>query len=250
MSLGAPDLYEVLGVSPTADAVAIKRAFWTLSRALHPDVTRSLSEEERTLAEAQYHKVTLAYDTLSDPIKRRGYDESRTTRDGARRAPSRTGPSDRSTRRPTGREPTPRFDGQHDGELWLRAQHVADASAQQQHRTKQQWQQYAAEYLRSSFSRHDPGADIHLTLELSRSQRRRRYEFRNPVDGHAEALPPSAGVDLWVYQYRGGYSRDNGPRGHLFVELVARSKHPLEPVTRDLRAGLVRLLRSLLKVAL
>ncbi len=246
MSLGEPDFYEVLRVSPSADDTTIKKAFWTLSRALHPDVTRHLSEEERKLAEKQYHKVTLAYNILSDPGKRRRYDESRTKRESTPRAPGPSGESDWPPERPT----PPRFERYYDEGLWIRAQRAAEASARQHYRTQQQWQQYAAGYLRSVLSQPEPGPDIRLVLQLSRRESRQGRRFRNPVDGHEQVLPPSDGIDSWVYQYRGGWSRNNGPRGHLYVDLVQRSRHPLEPALRAATSAVVKLLRPVVKVTL
>jgi molecular chaperone DnaJ len=64
----AADLYGVLGVPRDASEDDIKRAYRRLARELHPDVSR---EPE---AEARFKEVTAAYETLSDPIKRRQYD--------------------------------------------------------------------------------------------------------------------------------------------------------------------------------
>ena len=62
--------YEILGVSPTANNDEIKDAFWSLARLHHPDV----SEEEDAVEKFQV--ISLAYDTLSDPEKRKKYDRS------------------------------------------------------------------------------------------------------------------------------------------------------------------------------
>lgn len=65
------DLYHLLGVSPDADAGAIRRAFRSLARTLHPDVNPS------TDAATCFSRVSQAHAILSDPERRRRYDEQR-----------------------------------------------------------------------------------------------------------------------------------------------------------------------------
>ena len=62
------DLYEILGVSRDASAEAIKKAYRTLARQLHPDVNPDEATQER------FKEVTRAYEVLSDPKKREMYD--------------------------------------------------------------------------------------------------------------------------------------------------------------------------------
>src|SRR5918992_5284793 len=64
----ARDLYQVLGVSSDASAEEIKRAYRRLARQYHPDVS------EDPEADRRFREVNLAYQTLSDPAKRRQYD--------------------------------------------------------------------------------------------------------------------------------------------------------------------------------
>jgi molecular chaperone DnaJ len=65
---GIPDLYDVLGVGPQASDDEIKRAYRKLARELHPDVNRDPEAERR------FKEVSAAYQTLSDPARRRQYD--------------------------------------------------------------------------------------------------------------------------------------------------------------------------------
>jgi molecular chaperone DnaJ len=67
--LAPRDLYSVLGVSREATADEIKRAYRKLARKYHPD--RNQGDKE---SEERFKEVQEAYDTLSDPEKRKQYD--------------------------------------------------------------------------------------------------------------------------------------------------------------------------------
>ena len=62
------DYYELLGVSRSASDADIKRAFRTLARELHPDVSSAPDAEQR------FKEVVEAYEVLSDPGRRATYD--------------------------------------------------------------------------------------------------------------------------------------------------------------------------------
>ena len=64
------DYYEVLGVDKGADESAIKSAYRKLAKKYHPDVNPGDKEAEKKFKEA-----TEAYGILSDPEKRRQYDQ-------------------------------------------------------------------------------------------------------------------------------------------------------------------------------
>ena len=63
-----PDLYAALGLDRDASQDDIRRAYRRLARELHPDVNQSPDAERR------FKEVTAAYQTLSDPARRRQYD--------------------------------------------------------------------------------------------------------------------------------------------------------------------------------
>lgn len=64
------DYYEVLGVDKSADDAAIKKAYRTLAKKYHPDMNPGDAEAEKKFKEASE-----AYAVLSDPEKKRQYDQ-------------------------------------------------------------------------------------------------------------------------------------------------------------------------------
>jgi molecular chaperone DnaJ len=64
------DYYDVLGVARGVTDKEIKRAYRRLARKYHPDVNPN-----DKAAEARFKEVTEAYEVLSDPAKRRQYDQ-------------------------------------------------------------------------------------------------------------------------------------------------------------------------------
>ncbi len=64
------DYYEVLGVDKNADEAAIKKAYRVLAKKYHPDMNPGDKEAEKKFKEASE-----AYAILSDPEKRRQYDQ-------------------------------------------------------------------------------------------------------------------------------------------------------------------------------
>lgn len=66
MAGSTPDYYKVLGVSKDASADEIKKAFRKLARTHHPDAGGD---------EARFKEINEAYEVLSDPEKRKVYDQ-------------------------------------------------------------------------------------------------------------------------------------------------------------------------------
>jgi curved DNA-binding protein len=64
------DYYKILGVSRDADEKEIKQAFRRMARQYHPDMNKG-----DKAAEEKFKEVNEAYEVLSDPEKRRMYDQ-------------------------------------------------------------------------------------------------------------------------------------------------------------------------------
>ena len=62
--------YEILGVARDADADTLRKTYRKLAKKFHPD-----ANPDDKQAEERFKEVSRAYDTLSDPEKRRAYDE-------------------------------------------------------------------------------------------------------------------------------------------------------------------------------
>jgi curved DNA-binding protein len=67
---GYRDYFKVLGVDRSADADTVKRAFRKLARQYHPDVNPGDQS-----AEAKFKEISEAYEVLSDPDKRKRYEQ-------------------------------------------------------------------------------------------------------------------------------------------------------------------------------
>lgn len=67
--------YETLGVTPSATAKEIRKAYLRRARALHPDRQLDRSEADARRAEEAMQVVNAAWDVLSDAKKKAAYDQ-------------------------------------------------------------------------------------------------------------------------------------------------------------------------------
>jgi curved DNA-binding protein len=70
MAVQFRDYYETLGVSKTASDDEIRSAFRKLARKYHPDVAK-----DKAASEEKFKQINEAYEVLSDPEKRKKYDQ-------------------------------------------------------------------------------------------------------------------------------------------------------------------------------
>ncbi len=70
MAVAFKDYYTTLGVARDADDDTIKKAFRKLARVHHPDVAK-----DKKTAEEKFKEINEAYEVLSDPAKRKKYDQ-------------------------------------------------------------------------------------------------------------------------------------------------------------------------------
>ncbi|ELT93451.1 hypothetical protein CAPTEDRAFT_151304 [Capitella teleta] len=68
-SLNKEDYYKVLGVSKTADAKEIKKAYYQLAKKFHPDVAKDPGSQKK------FQEISEAYEVLGDATKRQDYDQ-------------------------------------------------------------------------------------------------------------------------------------------------------------------------------
>ncbi|MBN8555600.1 MAG: J domain-containing protein [Deltaproteobacteria bacterium] len=69
-----PNHYQILGVTSTASADEIKKAYRQLAMKYHPDRLQNLSVSARETAEKKFIEATDSYDILNDVEKRTAYD--------------------------------------------------------------------------------------------------------------------------------------------------------------------------------
>ena len=63
------DFYKTLGVKEDATEEEIKQAYWVLAKKTHPD--------QNPEKEIEFRIATIAYEVLTDPLKRKGYDRNK-----------------------------------------------------------------------------------------------------------------------------------------------------------------------------
>jgi DnaJ-class molecular chaperone len=78
------DYYQLLEIGRDAPASAVKRAYYAVTRRLHPDANRDLAAPDRETLECVARRVSEAYQVLRDGRRRKAYDSQLAAGSGAR----------------------------------------------------------------------------------------------------------------------------------------------------------------------
>jgi DnaJ-class molecular chaperone len=194
-SVEVRDPYEILGIGKTAPAEEIQKAYRKLAKKLHPD----LNPGDRQ-AEADFKELSQAYGILSDPEKRRRFDQGEIDASG---------------------EEKPR-------QQYYRDYAPADAT----YGNSSGFADFAgsdsflAELLRRQreHARRMPGADLHYTLviDLLDAINGATRRLSLPSGGSIDVTIPAGVRDGQVIRLRGkgAPSQGEGPPGDAMIELT------------------------------
>jgi curved DNA-binding protein len=218
------DYYETLGVARTASADEIKKAFRRLARIHHPDVAKN-----KAAGEAKFKEINEAYEVLSDPEKRRKYDQLGANWEHGQEfhAPGHE-TYRRSAHFPEGESPF-EFTGTGFSDFF-----EAFFAGSRDHPGSFRRTSFHADDATLAARGHDAEADILVTLEEALHGAKRQITVRRPEgDGETERtdtyqvkIPPGVREGKRIrLAGQGGPGRAGGPAGDLFLR-VRLAKHP------------------------
>jgi curved DNA-binding protein len=224
MAVEFKDYYEILGVSRTATADEIKKAFRRLARIHHPDVAKN-----KAAGEAKFKEINEAYEVLSDPEKRQKYDQLGANWEHGRQF---TPPPDHGAFRRHGNfqeGPSPfEFSGTGFSDFF-----EAFFAGTRDHSGSFRRTSPFADESTMAVRGHDAEADILVTLEEGLRGSKRQITVRREnadgserTDAYQVKIPPGVREGKRIrLAGQGGPGRAGGPAGDLFLRVVL-AKHP------------------------
>ena len=192
------DYYQILGISKNATDDEIKKAYRKLARKLHPDLNPNDKE-----AHKKFQEVNEANEVLSDPEKRKKYDQY--------------------------------------GKDWQHAEHFERAGGRQQHQRGEGGysESFSGDFDQGDFSeffnsmfggmggartRREAkfrGEDYHATLQINLTDVYKTHQQVLTVNGKSIRITIPAGVEdgqRIKIKGHGGPGINNGPGGDLYIE--------------------------------
>ena len=222
MPVAFQNYYEILGLAPQANDAQIKKAYRDLARKYHPDVAKDKSD-----AGARFKEINEANEVLSDPEKRRKYDElgAHWNNPGQQTARPSPGAHGRAPNRPEFH-----FDGAGFSEFFEQyfGSHGHPAGG-----FGSAWETAAARE-ESPQRGQDVEGDILVTLDevLQGSIRTVRQKRTDPRTGETATqtlrvkIPPGVREGQLIrLAGKGHESTGSGPAGHLYLRVIY-ARHP------------------------
>ncbi len=225
MAVTFQDYYETLGLVRTASAEEVKKAFRKLARIHHPDVAK-----DKVAGEAKFKEINEAYEVLSDPEKRRQYDELGADWQAGGRRQTAPGVRPHARTHSPGAEADFEFDGTGFSDFFEAffggGRDGFGSSRQSAGRTNGE----------ASFAQpgQDIEADLLVTLEEALRGSQRKVTLRRPssngdaerVDTYQARIPPGVHDGQRIrLAGQGGAGHGGGSAGDLYLR-VRLARHP------------------------
>lgn len=224
MAVKFQDYYESLGIPRTASPEDIKQAFRKLARIHHPDVAKN-----KVAGEAKFKEINEAYEVLSDPEKRRRYDELGENWQEAGRGPTAPG-GNRGRPRAPGDESDFEFGGTGFSDFFESFFGSGREGFGSFRRSAGSMDDEGA----SAHQGHDVEADLLVTLEEALRGSRRKVPLRRTAgngtadrtDTYQVRIPPGVREGQRIrLAGQGGTGVGGGPAGDLYLR-VRLARHP------------------------
>ncbi len=225
MAVKFQDYYETLGVARTASAEEIKQAFRKLARLHHPDVAKN-----KVAGEAKFKEINEAYEVLSDPEKRRRYDELGANWQEGGGGPATPGGNRRRTHSPQG-EPDFEFGGTGFSDFFESFFGGGRDGFGSFRQATDRMDGDGEDFARQG---RDVEADLLVTLEEALRGSRRKVTLRRPgsnggierTDTYQVRIPSGVREGQRIrLAGQGGAGQGGGPAGDLYLR-VRLAKHP------------------------